>query len=83
MSWAVLASGSSLQRMAFGCLQCGIKARGALLNAVCQKSFRLNSIEQDRAADVVSFVASDINKVFDGMQVGWVLRLCQRICSIT
>lgn len=61
--------GQSLQRMVYGSMRCAIKARGALVNAVCQKSFRMSSINKDEAADVVTFVATDIAKIYDGMLV--------------
>jgi hypothetical protein len=38
-----------------------------LINAVCKKSFAMANINKNMASDaVVSFVASDISKIFDG-----------------
>jgi hypothetical protein len=54
--------------MGFGCMTVGIRMRAALINAVCKKSFAMASISKDMASDAVSFVASDIAKIFDGCQ---------------
>jgi len=59
----LLCAGIFLQRMGYGCMVVGIRMRAALISAVCQKSFKMASINRDDAADVVSFVASDISKV--------------------
>ena len=61
--------GIALQRMSFGCMQVGVKSRAALLNAICRKSFAMSSITKKDASDCVSFVASDLQKVFEGIQV--------------
>eukprot|EP00798_Chlamydomonas_sp_ICE-L_P021668 gene21668-28685_t len=60
--------GIALQRMSFGCMQVGVKSRAALLNAICRKSFAMSSITKKDASDCVSFVASDLQKVFEGIQ---------------
>eukprot|EP00883_Tetradesmus_obliquus_P000567 jgi/Sobl393_1/10597/SZX72300.1 len=46
----------------------GIRVRAALCSAVCKKCFNMAAIEQDMASDAVSFMASDISKIFDGCQ---------------
>jgi hypothetical protein len=59
-------TGVALQRMGYGCMTVGIRIRAALCNAVCKKCFNMATINQDMASDAVSFVASDISKIFDG-----------------
>jgi ATP-binding cassette, subfamily C (CFTR/MRP), member 1 len=59
----------ALQRMSFGCMSVGVAVRSALVNAICRKSFAMASITKEDSSDCVSFVASDIQKVFDGIQV--------------
>ncbi len=54
--------------MSYGCMKVGIKVRSALVNAICRKSFSMASITKEASADCVSFVASDIQKLYDGMQ---------------
>jgi hypothetical protein len=58
--------GIALQRMGFGCMTVGIRMRAALCSAVCKKCFNMATISKDMAADAVSFMASDISKIFDG-----------------
>uniref|UniRef100_A0A7S0R9V8 Uncharacterized protein n=1 Tax=Chlamydomonas leiostraca TaxID=1034604 RepID=A0A7S0R9V8_9CHLO len=60
--------GVALQRMTYGCVTVGISMRAALINCICRKSFGMASITKEMASDAVSFVASDINKIFDGIQ---------------
>eukprot|EP00878_Enallax_costatus_P000230 GHUV01000294.1.p1 GENE.GHUV01000294.1~~GHUV01000294.1.p1 ORF type:complete len:1290 (+),score=442.33 GHUV01000294.1:122-3991(+) len=60
--------GIALQRMGYGCITVGIRVRAALCNAVCKKCFNMATIDKDMAADAVSFMASDISKIFDGCQ---------------
>lgn len=60
--------GIMLQRMGYGCMRVGIRVRAALSNAICRRSFSMASIDKDSASDAVSFVASDINKIYDGCQ---------------
>ncbi|KXZ54551.1 hypothetical protein GPECTOR_4g616 [Gonium pectorale] len=62
-AWAL---GLCLQRMGFICMQVGIRARAALVQAVTHKAFRLSSVRADQAAAIVNFVSSDIQKIFDG-----------------
>ena len=54
--------------MGFGCVSVGVRIRAALINAVCKKSFAMANINKNMASDAVSFVASDISKIFDGCQ---------------
>ncbi|GLC48313.1 hypothetical protein PLESTB_000082600 [Pleodorina starrii] len=58
--------GLSLQRMGYICMQVGIRARAALVQAVTHKAFRLNTVRADEAAAIVNFVSSDIQKIYDG-----------------
>eukprot|EP00195_Chlamydomonas_chlamydogama_P017010 CAMPEP_0202892328 /NCGR_PEP_ID=MMETSP1392-20130828/2051_1 /ASSEMBLY_ACC=CAM_ASM_000868 /TAXON_ID=225041 /ORGANISM="Chlamydomonas chlamydogama, Strain SAG 11-48b" /LENGTH=230 /DNA_ID=CAMNT_0049576225 /DNA_START=77 /DNA_END=766 /DNA_ORIENTATION=+ len=60
--------GIALQRMTFGCMKIGLSMRAALTNAICRKSFAMASITKEAASDAVSFVASDLSKVYDGIQ---------------
>ena len=62
----VTITGISLQRMGYGCMTVGIRIRAALCSAVCKKCFNMATISKDMAADAVSFMASDISKIFDG-----------------
>jgi hypothetical protein len=64
----LLHAGIALQRMGYGCMTVGIRVRAALCNAVCKKCFNMATIDQDMASDAVSFMASDISKIFDGCQ---------------
>jgi hypothetical protein len=57
-----------LQRMFYGCMCVGVRIKGALINAVCKKSFQMHTIDKQYSSACVSFVASDINKVYDGCQ---------------
>lgn len=61
-------TGMLLQHMYYGCMTVGIRIKGALINAVTKKSFQMHMIDKEHAAECVSFVASDINKVYDGCQ---------------
>lgn len=60
--------GMMLQRMAFNCLKVGIKARAALTTMIARKCYNMAHLTKDTAAEAVGFVASDINKVFEGIQ---------------
>ncbi|KAG2500538.1 hypothetical protein HYH03_001315 [Edaphochlamys debaryana] len=60
--------GLCLQRMGYICMQVGIRVRASLVQAVTHKAFRLNTVRGDQAAAIVNFVASDIQKIFDGAQ---------------
>lgn len=60
--------GTSLQRMTFGCLQVGIRARAALTTAVANKCYSMAHLTKETAADAVGFVAQDISKIFEGIQ---------------
>eukprot|EP00775_Hariotina_reticulata_P004687 gene4687-4939_t len=46
----------------------GLRIRAALCSAVCKKCFNMATINKDMASDAVSFMASDISKIFDGCQ---------------
>lgn len=58
----------ALQRMGWTCLNVGIRMRSALVASICKKSFNMAKITKENQADAVSFVASDIHKIFDGVQ---------------
>uniref|UniRef100_A0A383WNY2 Uncharacterized protein n=1 Tax=Tetradesmus obliquus TaxID=3088 RepID=A0A383WNY2_TETOB len=58
--------GIALQRMGYGCMTVGIRVRAALCNAVCNFTKLYRWYDQSMASDAVSFVASDISKIFDG-----------------
>ncbi len=60
--------GVALQRMAFGCLRVGIRCRAALTTAIARKCYNMAHLTKDTAAEAVSFVANDINKIFEGIQ---------------
>ncbi|KIZ01660.1 ABC transporter, multidrug resistance associated protein [Monoraphidium neglectum] len=60
--------GLMMQRMSYGCLGVGIRARAALTTAVARKCYGMAHLTKDTAAEAVSFVANDINKIFQGMQ---------------
>jgi ATP-binding cassette, subfamily C (CFTR/MRP), member 1 len=60
--------GMSLQRMAFGCLRVGIRCRAALTTAIARKCLGMAHLTKETAAEAVSFVAQDINKIFEGIQ---------------
>ncbi|GAB4815837.1 hypothetical protein N2152v2_002883 [Parachlorella kessleri] len=60
--------GMMLQRMAFGCLQVGIRVRAALTTVVARKCYNMAHLTKETAAEAVSFVANDINKIFEGCQ---------------
>ena len=66
---ADIRAGTCLQRMGFICVNSGIKVRAALTTAILRKAIGLGHISADNASRVVSFMANDINKVYDGMQV--------------
>lgn len=63
-----LPAGIMLQRMAYGVLQVGIRARAALTTAVARKCYGMAHLTKETAADAVGFVANDINKIFEGIQ---------------
>ena len=56
--------------MGYLCVESGLKVRTALSNAICRKAFAMAHIHAEDAADVVNFMASDLMKVYNGMQVG-------------
>ncbi|KAI8468106.1 MAG: hypothetical protein J3K34DRAFT_479395 [Monoraphidium minutum] len=60
--------GIAMQRMSFGCLTVGIRARAALTTAVARKCYNMAHITAETASEAVAFVANDINKIFQGMQ---------------
>jgi ABC-type multidrug transport system fused ATPase/permease subunit len=60
--------GLALQRMAFGCLRVGIRARAALTTMIARKCYGMAHLTKDTAAEAVGFVANDINKIFEGIQ---------------
>jgi hypothetical protein len=61
-------TGLALQRMAFGCLRVGIRCRAALTTAIARKCYNMAHLDKDTAATAVGFVASDVNKIFEGIQ---------------
>jgi hypothetical protein len=65
----LLHTGLALQRMGYLCVASGLQVRTALSNAICRKAFAMAHIHAEDAADVVSFMASDLMKVYNGMQV--------------
>lgn len=69
-------AGLSLQRMAFGCLRVGIRARAALTTAVARKCLNMAHITRDTAGEAVSFVAKDIGQIFDGEPCAGMLCVC-------
>lgn len=60
--------GLMLQRMGYGCLTTGIKARAALTSTVARKCFNMAHLTSEAAASAVALVATDINKIFEGFQ---------------
>jgi hypothetical protein len=54
--------------MAFGCLRVGIRCRAALTTAIARKCYNMAHLDKDTAATAVGFVASDVNKIFEGIQ---------------
>lgn len=76
--------------MGFICVHSGIKVRAALTTAIVRKAIGLGHISADNASKVVSFMANDINKVYDGMQVlfrtqSLLVRACMRgglLCNL-
>lgn len=46
----------------------GIQVRAALTAMICKKSFSMAHITKELTADAVSFVATEVPKVFDGIQ---------------
>ena len=64
----VCRAGLCLQRMGFICMNSGVKVRAALTTAITRKAIGLGYISADNASRVVSFMANDINKIYDGMQ---------------
>ena len=69
LTFYVLCAGLCLQRMGFICMNSGVKVRAALTTAITRKAIGLGYISADNASRVVSFMANDINKIYDGMQV--------------
>ena len=55
--------------MGFACMSVGVKVRAALLTAVTRKALHMGRLGGDTAGDVVSAVATDVGKVYDGLQV--------------
>jgi hypothetical protein len=60
--------GIVLQRMAYGCLTVGIRCKAALTTAIARKCYNMAHLTKDTAAEAVGFVASDIGKIFEGIQ---------------
>lgn len=65
--------------MGFICMNSGVKVRAALTTAITRKAIGLGYISADNASRVVSFMANDINKIYDGMQV-WAVRAAFYVC---
>ncbi|KAL6759443.1 ABC transporter [Haematococcus lacustris] len=59
--------GVALQRMGDACVRGGIKIRAALMTAVYRKTFRLNSVHNEGAGNVVSLVSTDCSKLYEGV----------------
>ena len=57
--------------MGFICMNSGVKVRAALTTAITRKAIGLGYISADNASRVVSFMANDINKIYDGMQASF------------
>ncbi len=54
--------------MAFGCLSVGIRVRAALTTIIARKCYNMAHLTKETASDAVGFVATDINKIFEGIQ---------------
>jgi ATP-binding cassette subfamily C (CFTR/MRP) protein 1 len=54
--------GIALQRMAFGCLTTGLRARAALITAVTRRCLNMAHLTKETAADAVKYVAIDVTK---------------------
>lgn len=61
-------AGLALQRMGDMAVRLGIKVRGALIAAIYRKTFRLQSLHGNDAGNVVSLVATDCIKMYEGVQ---------------
>ena len=55
--------------MGYICMSQGVKVRAALATAITRKAISLTEISAENTADVVGFMANDLGKVYDGMQV--------------
>lgn len=55
--------------MGYICMNTGVKVRSVLLTAVTRKAIYLSKVSVETSADIVNFVANDIGKVYDGLQV--------------
>jgi hypothetical protein len=62
-------AGLCLQRMGYICMYVGVKVRATLLTTVTRKAIFMSKVSPETAGDIVGFVANDIGKVYDGMQV--------------
>eukprot|EP00798_Chlamydomonas_sp_ICE-L_P017393 gene17393-23693_t len=59
--------GTALQRLYDSSARAGIKMRAALMSAVYRKTFKLSSVNNDGAGNVVSLVSTDCFKVYEGV----------------
>jgi ATP-binding cassette subfamily C (CFTR/MRP) protein 1 len=57
-----------MQRLSYISVRTGIRVRAALTASVARKCLNMAHLTKETAADAVGFVASDINKIFDGIQ---------------
>jgi len=55
--------------MGYACMAAGVKVRAVLLTAVTRKALAAAKVSAADAGNVVSLVANDVGKVYDGMQV--------------
>ena len=55
--------------MGYVCMNVGVKVRSALLTAVARKALHMGHLSSETAGDVVAAVATDVGKVYDGLQV--------------
>jgi hypothetical protein len=55
--------------MGYVCMNVGVKVRAALLTAVARKALHMGRLSGESASDVVNAVATDVGKVYDGLQV--------------
>lgn len=60
--------GLSQQRLTYGCLKVGVKVKGALTVAVVRKALALASTTVEDTSAIISFVATDTAKIYDGIQ---------------
>lgn len=54
--------------MAYCCVSTGLQVKAALVNEIARMFLKTAHLDNETSADIVTFMSTDVSKVFDGMQ---------------